>query len=132
MNPVPLLERGSAPAPAPASRDGYMMPRCPSGGAWQLFWHWDQVRDLWKFLGGGDDGKENPGRGNAHRFALAIQPRSQPLGMYCTGAVAAGLIVRDGVAGLAEPRLIERDQATLIERIDDLSPIRSLPTVPGV
>ena len=82
------------------------------------------------FPGSGDDGKEHPGRGNTDGFPFAIQPRSQPLGVFGAGAIAAGRIVRDDVAGLAEPRLIERDRATLGGGRDDLVRHRRIP-VPG-
>ena len=78
----------------------------------------------WPFLGNRDDGKEYAGRGNAYGFGFAIQPRSQPLGMLGAGAGTTGHIVCDGAAGLAEPRLIERDHTTLSGPIDDLMRMR--------
>ena len=81
----------------------------------------------WKFLGSGDDGKEHPGPGNAYGFRFAIQPRSQPLGMFGAGTGTTRRYVCDGAAGLAEPRLIERDHATLSGPIDDLMGHESIP-----
>ena len=73
-----------------------------------------------KFLGSRNDCKEHPGRGNPYGFAFAIQPKGQPLVMVGAGTGTTHLIVRDGAARLAVPRLIERDRATLSGPIDDL------------
>ena len=79
---------------------------------------------FWGLLWGRDDGKDHPSQGNAYGFA--IQPRSQPLGMFWAGTVTAGRVVADGAAGLAVPRLIERDYATLSGPRDDLMPHQSI------
>ena len=80
-----------------------------------------------KFLRSWDDGKEHAGRGKAYGFRFAIQPQVQPLIMFGAGTGTARCKVRDGAAGLAEPRLIERDRATLSGPIDDLMGHESVP-----
>jgi hypothetical protein len=75
------------------------------------------------FLGGWDDCKEYPGRGNPYRFAFPIQPQRQPLVMFLAGTGTASPVVRDDAAGLAVPRLIERDRAAF----SDLMPHQSIP-----
>jgi hypothetical protein len=47
--------------------------------------------------------------------------------MFGAGTQTAGCVVADGAAGLAVPRLIERDRATFSGPRDDLMPHQSLP-----
>ena len=55
---------------------------------------------------------------------FAIQPWSQPVGMFGAGAAEAGRVVQDHAAGLAVPRLIERDREKFTGPRGDLKPIR--------
>ena len=91
------------------------------------FPRWGAVHLLWKFLGRRDDGKKHSRLGNPYGFAFAVQPPIQPVVMFGAGAGTASPIVGDGAAGLAVPRLIERDHATLGGRRNDLPPHQSIP-----
>jgi hypothetical protein len=51
----------------------------------------------------------------------------QTLGMLWAGTVAARGVIADNAAGLAEPRLIERNRATSSEPREDLMGHQSLP-----
>jgi hypothetical protein len=79
----------------------------------------DEFHYRWAFLGSRDDGKEHPSRRNPYWFAFAIQPQGKPLVMFGAGTGTASPVVRDDAAGLAVPRLIERDRATIRWRRDD-------------
>ena len=77
----------------------------------------------WASLRSRDDGKVYPCRGNPYRFSFAIQPEGQPLVMLGARTGTTSLGVRDDVAGLAEPRLIEWDHAMF----GNMMPHQSIP-----
>ena len=95
---------------------------CPSRGAWRSLRH--QHRS---FSGIRNDGKVHTLPGNLYGFAFAIQPQVQPLVMFVARTSTTRFIVRDDMAGLAVPRLIERDHAMLSGPRSDLTLHLSIP-----